>query len=106
MGGLTQPNLAVGAGQTWQNVTASRSNGVTYTNTSGRPILIAVTLYQNGTLESGGTLYIDGIFVGRTINQTAGLNIGNASVISAVVPANSTYIINVSGTINNWAELK
>ena len=33
---------AFGVGQTWQNVTASRVVGTTYTNTSGRPIMVSV----------------------------------------------------------------
>ena len=31
-----------GVGQTWQNMTASRVVGTTYTNTSGRPIMVSV----------------------------------------------------------------
>lgn len=35
-------SLAFGVGQTWQNMTASRVVGTTYTNTSGRPIMVSV----------------------------------------------------------------
>ena len=41
-----------GKGQTWQNVAASRSKGVTYTNSTARPI--AINIY------SRTHLYVDG----------------------------------------------
>lgn len=31
-------NNSIGVNQTWQDVTASRTIGVTYTNTTGKPI--------------------------------------------------------------------
>lgn len=33
----------IGVGQTWQNVTGSRTTGTAYQNTTGRPIMIAIT---------------------------------------------------------------
>lgn len=105
MGGVTQ-SPPIGVNQTWQDVSGSRTSGVTYTNTTGRPILVNVALYQNGISQSGGNLKVNGIIVGQTVNQTAGLNIGNASTISAIVPINGTYLVTVSGVINYWAELK
>lgn len=38
----TTVSSSFGIGQTWQNMTASRVVGTTYTNTSGRPIMVSV----------------------------------------------------------------
>ena len=38
-----------GVGQTWQNMTASRVVGTTYTNTSGRPIMVSVQGTPSGS---------------------------------------------------------
>lgn len=43
-------NNAIGYGQWWQNVTSSRSIGTSYQNTTGRPIMVAITSYANGSL--------------------------------------------------------
>ena len=40
---------AFGVGQTWQNMTASRVVGTTYTNTSGRPIMVSVQGTPSGS---------------------------------------------------------
>ncbi len=34
--------VGIGIGQTWQDLTASRTIGVTYTNTTGKPIFVAL----------------------------------------------------------------
>ena len=38
----TTMQQGLGVGQTWQDVTASRSSGVTYTNSTGKPIFVRV----------------------------------------------------------------
>ena len=46
---LRVAQVAIGMGQTWQNVSGSRTNGTSYQNTTGRPIM--VSLGQNHTSE-------------------------------------------------------
>lgn len=41
----TANSYDIGVGQTWQNVTASRAFGVTYTNTTGKPIVLMISFY-------------------------------------------------------------
>ncbi len=41
---LKLKNSVLGLGQTWQDVTASRVVGTTYTNTTGKPILVQVSI--------------------------------------------------------------
>lgn len=85
---------ALGRNQTWQNVTASRSSGVTYTNTTGRPIQIAITCASGTNV----TTTIDGVVRG----QSSG---GSVSTGSYVVPSGSTYSASVSGAYL-WHELR
>ncbi|MEE1920331.1 hypothetical protein V0R52_28565, partial [Pseudomonas asiatica] len=39
----------IGEGQSWQDVTASRTWATTYTNTTGRPIMVSITAKDSGT---------------------------------------------------------
>ena len=39
---------AVGVNQTWQNLTASRTTGTVYQNTTGRPIMVAISRDSTG----------------------------------------------------------
>ena len=34
----------IGVGQTWQDVTASRVAGITYTNSTGKPISVSISI--------------------------------------------------------------
>lgn len=86
----------VGVGQTWQDVTASRAAGVNYTNTTGKPIEVAIV----GTASSTGkSIYCDGVVVGflSTVAQSGS---------QFIVPAGSVYSLQ-AGTISFvWAELR
>lgn len=88
----------IGFGQTYQNVTASRSPGITYTNDTGRPIFVCVivTYVSNGT----ASLSVDGLVV-QSINH--GLS-GFTTSISVLVPSGSTYAF--AGQRNQWFELR
>lgn len=104
-GGWTQAAAAIGDGQTWQDVTASRALATTYTNTTGRPILVSVSMY---TVNSTGVsqLLVDSVVVakhGATIGGNANSNL--YTQMTAVVPSGSTY--RATGTvISTWAELR
>lgn len=102
---ITTANIAsyqsgLGVGQTWQDVKSSRSAGVTYTNTTGKPILVNITTGTDG----GGWvyLYVNDVTVASYFYTD---RYGNSSVLSAVVPNNSTYKLS-SGGINFWSELR
>jgi hypothetical protein len=68
--------VPLGVGQTWQSVT--RASGVTYTNTTGRPILVS---FYTGTATPGNA-FVNG--VGITTSASA-------SNFTFVVPAGATY---------------
>ena len=88
----------LGVGQIYQDVTASRLPGITYTNNTGRPIFVCVlvTYVANGT----ASLIVDGLVV-QTINH--GLS-GFITSISVIVPPGSTY--GLAGNRNQWFELR
>ena len=80
----------LGVGQSYVDVTSSRSSGTTYTNNTGKPILVIVNTY-------GGTSIVDGVTLRYKGNDTEG-------DWSFIVPSGSTY--SVTGNIRSWAELR
>ncbi len=76
----------IGVGQTWQIVT--RTSGTTYTNTTGRPIVVNVGqyLYQPSSYK----IFVGGI---QVANATISGTWGNESTISAIVPNGQSYVI-------------
>ena len=96
----------IGVNQTWQDVKASRVSGTTYTNTTGKPINVIVTVeaavyntYYGAILTINGNLYA----------RSAG-NEGityAAGTISVIIPNGATYKLDISnGLIYNWLELR
>ena len=91
----------LGVGQTWQNLTASRVAGTTYTNTTGRPIMICVGTSGVGT--SGIEVIVNGLpVIGNTTVSYSGTD---RSSVSVVIPNTNTYSITADGTIT-WLELR
>lgn len=94
-----------GIGQNWQDVTASRSAGVTYTNTTGKPIYVSITQNQNNAASA--TLTIDGIIVSYSANKNTNNTNGLGMFVCGIVPNNSTYLYNQSAsTVVVWGELR
>lgn len=103
---LTGPRaLALGDGQTWTNVKASRSLGVTYTNTTGRSIMVMATILEISPSIAGVTVLIDGSLMASWYSDNNGTDI---APISFIVPAGSSYRINTSGgcSVEQWSELR
>lgn len=100
-------NARIGVGQTWQDVTGSRSLGTTYTNSTGKPIMVAITNYNGGA---------NGVFLNITVAGVAILTNGgwpggaNAMYATGtvIVPDGATYSANASGggSLNKWIELR
>lgn len=90
---------SVGDGQAWQDVTASRASGVTYTNSSGRPKLVSI-FAANGLATRG--ISVGGVLVSQFTPTSAG-NI--STTISAVVPNGATYSVTAGTSIAAWMEL-
>lgn len=96
----------LGVGQTWQNVTASRSAGVTYTNTTGNAIAIAIVFisaYYNFSLLHDGTYaYVFDTHKSGYDESTFAQEI----VLKAIIPDNFTYQFTSNGNVMFWQELR
>ncbi|EPB5148083.1 hypothetical protein ACRJXQ_002177 [Morganella morganii] len=90
----------IGVGQSWRNVQSQRSIGTLYTNSTGRPIFVSVSIIVQTTKSS--RLYVDGVTVASAATQTGdGVRIN----MSVIVPAGSTYRVDDGESIQSWAEL-
>ena len=88
--------VSVGVNQTWQNVTSSRATNNTYTNSTGKPIMVNIFGYSNGTQYN---LNVSG-------NPAISWTSAQPFTGSAVVPAGATYIAQLGMTVINWYELR
>lgn len=102
---MWQGSGGLGYGQTWQLLTGSRALASGYTNLTGKPIFVFVSL-----LGPGGTnphAFINGMDIGECAGGTSTWVQGACSF---VVPNNTSYgITNIGGgapTIISWAELR
>lgn len=104
-GGQALASLSsLGYGQTWQSVIGSRSAGTTYTNTTGKPIVVSV--FESGAGVNGNLgLIIGGVTIAYTGN---GSSQNTYQTVHGEVPPGATYSVTVSGgqTITGWAELR
>ena len=103
-------NKLLGIAQTWQAVTANRAFGVTYTNTTGKPITVAITGNRNisTTTNPNLSLYIDEIMIMTQTHAISG-NRAYRGVVFGVVPPGSTYRAVASEaeiTLLIWSELR
>ena len=103
-GDLDTTIIPIGAGQTWTNVTSSRATGTTYTNSTGRPIMVIVTPSASGNLV--GTFNIAGSAVG--VVQFTPSGGGGGSPFFYIIPNGVTYSVtnNQNFGINYWWELR
>lgn len=96
----------IGVGQTWQNLTGSRSLGTTYTNNTGKPIMVNVNCTGQPN-HCRMRLTVDGVIVGEG-GVTSVASAAMYPTVSAIVPNGSTYKAdNVLGaSLQYWAELR
>ena len=90
-----------GTGQTWQSFTvgSTRISGTTYTNSTGKPIMLSVQ--PTGTAGSL-TVVIGGVTVASSFNTTS-----NNVNISFIVPVGLSYSVTAATTaISLWVELR
>lgn len=87
-------------GQTWQDLTGSRAMGTTYTNTTGRAIMVSVGVAQVGASITSVT--VGGVVIGTITNE-----IGfERSLSTFLVPDGATYSLSAGNTLAKWAELR
>jgi hypothetical protein len=71
---------ALGVGQSWQSV--SRSSGTTYTNSTGKPIQVMITVAAGQAAN---------FFVGGFSSGSIGTYGADVNSISFIVPVSATY---------------
>ena len=95
---------SIGYGQQYTNVSASRSLGITYYNTTGKPLFLSVSIRNLTANLDGLNLYINGVSVQFTLGYGATWTYS----LSAIIPVGSSYSVTDSqaGTIQLWYELR
>lgn len=84
---------SLGVGQTWQDVTASRANGVTYTNSTGKTIQLLIN-----AIFGTGSITLNGL----KINIENGIAYG---FINVAIPNTHTYRVDFAWLVS-WSELR
>ena len=88
------PTASLGYGQTWQNVTGSRTSGTTYYNTTGRPISLSMYNSSAGSVATA-KITVNGIDVSFA-QFSVGAALGAMS-INAIVPPEASYVYTDGG---------
>jgi hypothetical protein len=93
----------LGGAQVWSSVVGSRSVNTSYTNSTGKPIMVSVVAYSSaaGTKLAAN---VDAVTIANTSIAT------QTQTIQLIVPNGSTYMIYTTSsgttTVNSWAELR
>ena len=102
----------IGVGQTWQDVSGSRAVGTAYQNTTGKPIMVMLSLdVSSGRYAS--QVSATGAFAGEEITFSKVPSSGTATFTltgqSFVVPSGTYYRVveeDATVTIRYWTELR
>jgi len=90
-----------GVGQTWQDVTGSRAVGTTYTNSTGKPIMVS-TVGTVLALYTTGSLIVNGLTL-----DTYQAFVANANgTVCGIIPNGATYSTTGFVAMSSWKELR
>jgi|688.fasta_scaffold1409871_1 hypothetical protein len=101
-------SYALGVGQSWTNVTSSRALATTYTNSTGRPIMVSITNY----FSTSNALVLNVDSFGVTAQFSSAFNTGGGGTVGSpnfcvVIPIGATYIVpNTFWPFEYWWELR
>lgn len=104
-GGTGRTDGSFGDSQTWQDLTASRATGTTYTNTSGKALVLAGILGPTSGAFTIAVATVGGVPIYSTYAGVA----GNYVAFNVVVPAGATYSVapsNGTAVLVNWREMR
>lgn len=96
----TSVALSFGKNQTMQDVTSSRAVNTTYTNSTGKPIIVNIAWnYSSGSTNYANFL-VNGTSVATGVNQSG-------DGVSVVVPNGCTYSFSSEGWVfSKWVEYR
>jgi len=104
--GAALTNLPVlGVGQSWTDVKSSRAAATTYTNSTGKPIVVSIIV--NAVVGAATSVYlsVDGLRISAHTDTDNAYQV----TLDAIVPNGSTYLYTQQSTtspINYWHELR
>lgn len=93
----------LGYGQEWVNVTGQRAVGTTYTNNTGKPIMVGLTRGHVDKSSSECTFFIDGVNVGHGSSH---YSFYDRDAMTFIIPNGSKYKVTGSSPIDTWSELR
>ena len=93
----------LGVGQTWQDVTASRVLGTTYTNSTGKPISVSARTI-NATTAHDIYIVVAGVAIASIRDD--GTAIGKSAYVTAIIPKGITYSVVSNKALSIWLELR
>lgn len=95
-------SLALGVGQSWQDVKSSRFSGQTYFNNTGKPIQLSINIRDSGSMEP---LYF--YINGNLIINIPDLTVAQYYLINLIIPNGTFYGVNsYNNPISSWWELR
>jgi hypothetical protein len=102
-GTVALTSQVIGISQTTQNLTASRALNTTYTNSTGKPIVVYVSV-ANSVSSPVMLNQIDGVTIYGAASPTANTWFS----FTMIVPIGSTYLINMNGipALQYWVETR
>jgi len=89
---------SIGYGQTWQNVTGSRAFSTTYYNSTGRPILVNLTVTTTGAVN---TATVNGVTAAQTYPS-----VNSWGTLTFIVPVGGSYSVVSGSSLQLWSELR
>ncbi|HHR6131445.1 TPA: hypothetical protein ACS72K_003076 [Providencia alcalifaciens] len=99
--------MMVGYAQKFVDVRTSREKGVTYTNSTGKPIIISVSASLVGSVTGfRTTLTVDGVDFVCLGGGFSSSDSWKGTSITMLIPDKSTYKLESGGFIESWVELR
>lgn len=96
----------IGVGQTWQDVTASRANAITYTNSTGKPIFVQVSATPSSN-SVNLNLFVGGVQLTNTYSSLNYSTDRTGLFLNGIIPAGQTYKVSIiNSVILKWSELR
>ncbi|MDZ4034069.1 hypothetical protein U0868_21180 [Kluyvera ascorbata] len=101
LGSTQLNNTNLGQNQTVQDLTATRALGVTYTNTTGKPIAVSVRVTGGASVNATGTVNnIPFAYQNTTASATGSVG------LFFIIPVGGTYSVTSNATLTWWAEMR